>query len=272
MTGLTATQPEQLPPPPHRASGKERDAESGNDYFGARYYSSAMGRFLSPDWSAKEEPVPYSKLDNPQTLNLYDYMRSNPLAGVDADGHCPMCIPALAGGGGLAGGLAADGGITAALASNPIGWGVAAVVVVGGGAYLLYEHYHQDAPAPAATPAPAEAPVPATPTPGAIPAVPAGAAPAPTTTPASSTQPKSNPLTGKPGSTSQTNKPDGSPKQVRRYGSDGYPETDVDHDSHGGKTNPHAHDWGRPADGSAPTAKDRPHAGRPVKPTDPKPQ
>jgi len=43
-----------------RYTGKERDAESGNDYFGARYYGSAMGRFMSPDWSAKIEPVPYS--------------------------------------------------------------------------------------------------------------------------------------------------------------------------------------------------------------------
>lgn len=71
-----------------RSTGKERDSESGNDYFGARYYSSAMGRFMSPDWSAKYEPVPYAKLDNPQTLNLYNYMRNNPLAGVDPDGHC----------------------------------------------------------------------------------------------------------------------------------------------------------------------------------------
>jgi len=39
-----------------RYSGKERDAESGNDYFGARYYASSMGRFMSPDWSAKAEP------------------------------------------------------------------------------------------------------------------------------------------------------------------------------------------------------------------------
>jgi RHS repeat-associated protein len=30
-------------------TGKERDAESGNDYFGARYYASSMGRFSSPD-------------------------------------------------------------------------------------------------------------------------------------------------------------------------------------------------------------------------------
>jgi predicted phage tail protein len=48
-----------------------------------------MGRFLSPDWSAKEEPVPYAKLDNPQSLNLYGYMRNNPLGGADADGHSP---------------------------------------------------------------------------------------------------------------------------------------------------------------------------------------
>ena len=29
-----------------RYTGKERDAESGLDYFGARYYSSAMGKIL----------------------------------------------------------------------------------------------------------------------------------------------------------------------------------------------------------------------------------
>ena len=69
-------------------TGKERDAESGNDYFGARYYASTMGRFLSPDWSAKVMPVPYAKLDNPQSLNLYSYVRNNPLSRVDKDGHC----------------------------------------------------------------------------------------------------------------------------------------------------------------------------------------
>jgi RHS repeat-associated protein len=72
---------------PHRFTGKERDAESGNDYFGARYYASSMGRFMSPDWSAKAEPVPYAKLDNPQSLNLYSYVMNNPLSRVDADGH-----------------------------------------------------------------------------------------------------------------------------------------------------------------------------------------
>src|SRR5208337_4054009 len=72
----------------YKFTGKERDTESGNDYFEARYYSSAMRRFMSPDWSAKEEPVPYAKLDNPQSLNLYSYLFNNPLGGVDADGHC----------------------------------------------------------------------------------------------------------------------------------------------------------------------------------------
>jgi RHS repeat-associated protein len=70
-----------------RYTGKERDAESGNDYFGARYYGSSMGRFMSPDWSAQEEPVPYAKLDDPQSLNLYAYVLNNPLSHFDADGH-----------------------------------------------------------------------------------------------------------------------------------------------------------------------------------------
>jgi RHS repeat-associated protein len=72
--------------------GKERDTESGNDYFGARYYASSMGRFMSPDWSAKYEPVPYAKLDNPQSLNLYGYVLNNPLSHADPDGHqCDTC-------------------------------------------------------------------------------------------------------------------------------------------------------------------------------------
>ena len=59
-------------------TGKERDAESGLDYFGARYYGSALGRFTSPDWSATPQPVPYAKLENPQSLNLYAYVLNNP--------------------------------------------------------------------------------------------------------------------------------------------------------------------------------------------------
>ncbi|MFP5237884.1 MAG: RHS repeat-associated core domain-containing protein [Acidobacteriota bacterium] len=74
-------------PAEHLFTQHERDAETGNDYFGARYYASSMGRFLTPDWSAKAEPVPYSKLDDPQTLNLYAYVGNNPFIRLDADGH-----------------------------------------------------------------------------------------------------------------------------------------------------------------------------------------
>jgi RHS repeat-associated protein len=78
----TATDPTE-----NHYTGKERDTESGNDYFGARYYASSMGRFLSPDWSATEDPVPYAKLDNPQSLNLYGYVLNNPLSKDDLNGH-----------------------------------------------------------------------------------------------------------------------------------------------------------------------------------------
>ncbi len=69
-------------------TGKLRDNETGLDFMEARYYSGAEGRFTIPDWSAKEEPVPYAKLEDPQSLNLYAYVQSNPLSRFDADGHC----------------------------------------------------------------------------------------------------------------------------------------------------------------------------------------
>lgn len=81
-------------PPPllfaYKFTGKERDAESGLDYFGARYYGSSMGRFMSPDYNGSDDytsPVPYADLSNPQTLNLYSYSGNNPATNVDPDGH-----------------------------------------------------------------------------------------------------------------------------------------------------------------------------------------
>jgi len=68
-------------------TGKERDAETGLDYFGARYFSGAQGRFTSPDWAAEPRADPYSDLGDPQTLNLYGYVRNNPLSITDPDGH-----------------------------------------------------------------------------------------------------------------------------------------------------------------------------------------
>ena len=68
-------------------TGKERDSETGLDYFGARYFGSAQGSFTSPDWSATPQPVPSADLKDPQSLNLYAYVRNNPLTNRDPDGH-----------------------------------------------------------------------------------------------------------------------------------------------------------------------------------------
>jgi len=63
----------------YKFTGKERDTESGNDYFGARYYGSSMARMLSPD------PLGGS-LANPQSLNRYAYALNNPLRFTDPTG------------------------------------------------------------------------------------------------------------------------------------------------------------------------------------------
>lgn len=71
----------------HKFTGKERDAESGLDNFGARYDSSSLGRFMTPDWAAKPATVPYAKFGDPQSLNLYSYVENSPVNEADADGH-----------------------------------------------------------------------------------------------------------------------------------------------------------------------------------------
>lgn len=64
-------------------TGKERDAESGLDFFGARYMSSAQGRWTSPD----RMNVTDDKLLVPSTLNKYVYAANNPLRFIDPDGR-----------------------------------------------------------------------------------------------------------------------------------------------------------------------------------------
>ncbi len=65
-----------------------RDYESGNDYAQARSYISRLARFSSPD------PVPGSASD-PQSLNAYSYVESDPANLADPLGLCPspgICI------------------------------------------------------------------------------------------------------------------------------------------------------------------------------------
>jgi RHS repeat-associated protein len=76
-----------------RTTGKERDSESGLDYFGARYYGSALGRFTSPDPAFESEI-----LELPQTWNRYSYVYNRPMSITDPDGRCPPCIGAVVGG------------------------------------------------------------------------------------------------------------------------------------------------------------------------------
>jgi RHS repeat-associated protein len=73
----------------YKFEGKERDGETQNDNFGARYYSWRFGRWLSADWSTEPTPVPYANLTNPQTLNLYAMVSDNPETFADLNGHDP---------------------------------------------------------------------------------------------------------------------------------------------------------------------------------------
>lgn len=76
-------------------------SETGLDYFGARYFSGAQGRFSTPDeftggivdpftgdQVGQPGPLPYADITNPQSLNKYAYVLNNPLRYTDPDGHC----------------------------------------------------------------------------------------------------------------------------------------------------------------------------------------
>jgi len=67
--------PEAAPDPIDvKFTGKERDAETGLDFFGARYFSGSMGRFTSPDPGNVGADI-----RNPQSWNAYAYTGNNPL-------------------------------------------------------------------------------------------------------------------------------------------------------------------------------------------------
>lgn len=77
----------------HHFTGKERDTESGNDYFSARYYASSMGRFMSPDplpwihWQHGDDQKKFdSYIANPQDFDMYAYVNNNPLSKTDPTG------------------------------------------------------------------------------------------------------------------------------------------------------------------------------------------
>src|SRR5262249_47293231 len=78
--GIVVTENKQL-----KFTGHSRDGETTEDYFGARYYASPFGRFTSPDLIfADHQP------DQPQSWNLYGYVRNNPLRYKDPDGRATV--------------------------------------------------------------------------------------------------------------------------------------------------------------------------------------
>jgi RHS repeat-associated protein len=66
-----------------RFTGKERDAETGLDYFGARYYAQRAGRFTTVDPAMDIDAA----LTDPQRWNRYSYAKNSPLIFVDPDGR-----------------------------------------------------------------------------------------------------------------------------------------------------------------------------------------
>jgi RHS repeat-associated protein len=71
------------PPQNYKFTAKERDSESGLDYFGARHYASALSRFTSPD----KFKLTIKRVLDPQGWNSYQYTRNTPSVLVDPDGN-----------------------------------------------------------------------------------------------------------------------------------------------------------------------------------------
>ncbi|MBI2463639.1 hypothetical protein HYV57_01650 [Candidatus Peregrinibacteria bacterium] len=106
-------------------TGKEKDAEEGLFYFGARYYNDVTGKFTSIDPALMEIGHLMNILADPQQFNSYSYVGNNPLAFIDANGKVPDPTDVVV----VACGLAA-----------PLCWGAkeaAETLIIVGGYYLI---------------------------------------------------------------------------------------------------------------------------------------
>ena len=169
----------------YKFTGKERDSETNLDYFGARYYGSTMGRFLSPDEFAggpvdvfggdptPPGPLPYADITNPQSLNKYAYTYNNPLRYTDPDGHCVFGIDTI-----VCYGVALGAAMVATYAATPQGQqvirnGVKAILDTPNVIRSLFGK-DADVSPPPATAQPQSGTAPPVPFPGTDPTVPPG--------------------------------------------------------------------------------------------------
>lgn len=99
-------------PQNYKFTSKERDAESNLDHFGARYYASNAGRFVSVDpfnpilefeaESHDEDAVEEARerfteyISQPQHWNRYAYTLNHPLNYIDEDGRIPVVVIVVA--------------------------------------------------------------------------------------------------------------------------------------------------------------------------------
>lgn len=211
---------------------------------GRRYYSPSQGRFLGRD-----------PIEEQGGLNLYGFCGNN---GVNRWDYLGMVDPIV-----LPGVLTFAGGATAAsgtlVAAGPVIATVGIGLVIGGAAGTTIDRLTGFSdwvarawvgPVYVASPSNIPANI------------------------GSTTVSMKNPDTGAPGSTSTIYNPDGSPKQVRKYGPDGLPQTDIDY-GHGHEIGndgkpvgvPHVHDWTPDEEGGFPERG----PARPPRPDDPKP-
>ncbi|MFN0116998.1 MAG: FG-GAP-like repeat-containing protein [Elusimicrobiota bacterium] len=124
----------------HTYTSQEEDPEIDLQYYNARYYDPALGRFISPDAIVPD-------VFNPQTLNRYSYVTNNPVILTDPDGewvYAAIIIGAILGG--IQGGIqsekngkpwyqgAAQGAVIGAVIGGlSAGYGTGISEAVGGG-------------------------------------------------------------------------------------------------------------------------------------------
>ena len=122
---------------PFRYSGGEYywDNETRDYYIKARYYDPTIGRFISEDssWSSKIKLVNETEIDDPLSLNLYNYCANNPVMYFDSDGHCFMLVTGAIGA--VVGGIV--GGAVSYAKTGKVSWKAVATGAVIGGAIGL---------------------------------------------------------------------------------------------------------------------------------------